>query len=331
MKLTKVENLESYSKDQELMRLEFDDGKEYAYAVSSYSNLIQCIGDEVICKFRQDLYEGRVERFVSTFAKLCVISTLQKEEGIKLYTDVTDNHCNVMFREIEDGSVAVDSIVYVVDMRYDSSARADWVDIVAMDKERRVATIRKFSPDSKVLDMRGRYVLCNIRRNKYGFSTDTDIVTVDGGFPYNPEVDIAEKYILSTFAKDSDILAMIKDSGFIPCARNNIDIEPGFMLARLAIELELTSSIANSLGEVDTDLIKRCLLMEKFKVFQKNSLLDEKITGFVMVQKQSFTRKQDVILTLYSSEEKFSLERLTVGKVRELADLIVQMKKGMVK
>lgn len=330
MKLTKVEKLESYGADNDLMRLEFDDGKEYAYAMYSYPNMVQAIGEEVICDFRQDLYNGRVERFIQTFARVCVINTLTKEEGVKLYTDVTDNNSTIMFKEIEDGATAIDSIIYVVDMKFESSAKADWVDLVAMDKARRIASIRKFSPDSKVIDMRGRYVLCNIKRNKYGLSTDGDVVTVDSAFPYNPEVAIAERYIYNTFSNNADILKVIEESSFIAGAKHTVDIEPGFLLARLAIELELASSIANCLGEVDTDLIKRCLLMSKLNMFQK-SLFYEDITGFIMIQKQSFERKQDVLLTLYATEEKFTLERLALAKIKELGDMIVDMKKGRLK
>lgn len=330
MKLTKIELLESYATEQQLMRLTFDEGKDSAYLIWSHANLVQYLNDEVIATFRQDMYNGTISKFVNTIAKVGVVHTLERSNNVKLYVDVTDNHSNIRFKEIEDGGTAVNAIVYVTDIRFDSSARAEWADLTVMDQARKIAQLRIFSPDSKIQDFKGRYVMCDIRKNRYGLSTDS-VVTVDNAFPFSPEVEISERFLMDAFAEDADILTLLAETKFADFAKKVVDLEPGYILVRLAIELDVASELANLVKEVDVDLIKRCLLIEKFNVFQQTSPYRNDIVTFVTASRYKFDHKNEVLLTLYSDEEKFSMERVVLKQVREMADTIINVKKGLIK
>jgi len=330
VKLTKIELLESYATEQQLMRLTFDEGKDSAYIIWSHANLVQYLNDEVIATFRQDMYNGTIAKFVNTIAKVGVVHTLERSNNVKLYVDVTDNPSNIRFKEIEDGGTAVNAIVYVTDIRFDSSARAEWADLTVMDQARKIAQLRIFSPDSKIQDFRGRYVMCDIRKNRYGLSTDS-VVTVDNAFPFSPEVEISERFLMDAFAEDADILALLAETKFADFAKKVVDLEPGYILVRLAIELDVASELANLVKEVDVDLIKRCLLIEKFNVFQQTSPYRNDIVTFVTASRYKFDHKNEVLLTLYSDEEKFSMERVVLKQVREMADTIINVKKGLIK
>lgn len=330
MKLTKIELLESYATEQQLMRLTFDEGKDSAYIIWSHANLVQYLNDEVIATFRQDMYNGTIAKFVNTIAKVGVVHTLERSNNVKLYVDVTDNHSNIRFKEIEDGGTAVNAIVYVTDIRFDSSARAEWADLTVMDQARKIAQLRIFSPDSKIQDFKGRYVMCDIRKNRYGLSTDS-VVTVDNAFPFSPEVEISERFLMDAFAEDADILTLLAETKFVDFAKKVVDLEPGYILVRLAIELDVASELANLVKEVDVDLIKRCLLIEKFNIFQQTSPYRNDIVTFVTASRYRFEHKNEVLLTLYSDEEKFSMERVVLKQVREMADTIINVKKGLIK
>ena len=330
MKLTKIELLESYATEQQLMRLTFDEGKDSAYIIWSHADLVQYLNDEVIATFRQDMYNGTIAKFVNTIAKVGVVHTLERSNNVKLYVDVTDNHSNIRFKEIEDGGTAVNAIVYVTDIRFDSSARAEWADLTVMDQARKIAQLRIFSPDSKIQDFKGRYVMCDIRKNRYGLSTDS-VVTVDNAFPFSPEVEISERFLMDAFAEDADILTLLAETKFADFAKKVVDLEPGYILVRLAIELDVASELANLVKEVDVDLIKRCLLIEKFNVFQQTSPYRNDIVTFVTASRYKFDHKNEVLLTLYSDEEKFSMERVVFKQVREMADTIINVKKGLIK
>ena len=291
---------------------------------------MQYLTDEVIATFRQDMYNGSIAKFVNTIAKVGVVHTLERSNNVKLYVDVTDNHSNIRFKEIEDGGTAVNAIVYVTDIRFDSSARAEWADLTVMDQARKIAQLRIFSPDSKIQDFKGRYVMCDIRKNRYGLSTDS-VVTVDNAFPFSPEVEISERFLMDAFAEDADILTLLAETKFADFAKKVVDLEPGYILVRLAIELDVASELANLVKEVDVDLIKRCLLIEKFNVFQQTSPYRNDIVTFVTASRYKFDHKNEVLLTLYSDEEKFSMERVVLKQVREMADTIINVKKGLIK
>lgn len=329
MKLTKIELLESLGEEQQLMRLAFDDGRDTAYIIWSHANLIQYLNDEVIATFRNDMYNGTVCKFINTLARVGVVHTLERSTNIKLYVDVTDNHSTVRFKDIEDGGTAVNAIVYVVDIRFDSSSRAEWADLTIMDQARKLAQLRVFSPSSKTVDFKGRYVMCDIRRNKYGLSTDS-LVTVDNAFPFSPEVEISERFLVEAFAEDTDILHLLAETKFAEFAKKVVDLEPGYILVRLALELDLASEMTNLVKEVDTNLIKRCLLLEKFGIFNQTSPYRRDVVAFVTASKYKYDRKNDVLLTLYSDDARFSMERVILGKVKDTADTIVKVKKGLI-
>lgn len=330
MTLTKIELLESLGVEQQLMRLTFDAGRDTAYIIWSHANMLHYLNDEVIATFRNDMYNGTVCKFINTIAKVGVVHTLERNHNIKLYVDVTDNHATVRFKDIADGSTAVNVIIYVVDIRFDSSARAEWADLTVMDQARKLAQLRVFSPDSKALDFKGRYVMCDIRRNKYGLSTDS-LVTVDNAFPYSPEVEISEHFLIEAFADDPDILTLLAETKFSAFAKKIVDLEPGYILVRLAIELDLALEISNLVKEVNTDLIKRCLLLEKFNVFKQTSPYHKDIVAFATASQYKYEHKNDVLLTLYSDDVRFNAERVILSKVKEMADTIIQVKKGIMK
>lgn len=330
MKLTEIELVESYSADQQLMKLTFDNGKDTAYIIWSHADLLQHLNDEVIATFRKELYNGVVSKFVNTMASVCNVTTLEREDNVKFYTDVTDNHSNIQFVEIEDGCTAKNAIVYVVGIRFDSSARADWADLTIMDRARKLSTLRIFSPDSRAVDLKGRYVMCDIRRNKYGLSTDS-VVTVDSAFPRNPEVEIAERFIMSAFASEEDVLRVLSDSQFIAFAREAVDEEPGYLLVRLAVEIAIANELSNLMKEADMKLIRLCLLMEKFSVLHQNSPYDKNIITFIVTSKHNFRSRSEALLVLCSEEPKFNVERAVIKQVKELADTVVRAKKGLIK
>lgn len=329
MILTNVELLESLSLDNQLMRLTFDDGADHAYIIWNHANLLQYLNDEVIATFRQDMYNGVISKFVNTLAAVSTVQTLSREEGIKLYTDVSDSHCTVRFKDIADGSSVANAIVYCTDIRFDSSARAEWADLTIMDQARKIAQLRIFSPDSNSKDLVGRYIMCNIRRNRYGFSTDS-VVTVDSAFPYSPDVEVSERYITNAFADSPDVLRLLADSRFIEFAKQMMDLEPGYILVRLAIELDIASELVNITKDIDVGVLKRCLLVDKFRVFNQASPLKRDIINFVTASKYVFEKKGEVLRTLYSDDESFTKERLMFQKVCDMADTIINIKKGRV-
>ncbi len=328
MTLTKVDLVKHLQQELDLCRLEFDNGSDSAYIIWNHTNMVTYLGGEVICTFRQDMLDGTVQKFVNTLARVGVVHTLEREDNIKLYVDKVDNHCTICFRDIAEGHTAQRATVYVVNVEQDSSARATWWDLTVQDRDRRIAKLRLFNPEGSDSDYKGRYILCDIRRNKYGFSTD-GIVTVDSTFSYSPEVEIAADFVLKTFAEDTDIVHALQRTNFIETAKRLVTEEPGYILVRLAMELDIANEMANLLGEVDIKVVKRALLLDKFWLLSSASPFSREIVGYAMAQNARIPNVKPALLTLYSEEPTMTSTRRLVQSIKHLADDLVKVKKGV--
>lgn len=326
MRLTKVDLVEHFQQEIDMCRIEIDNGSDSAYIIWNYTNLLTYLGEEIICTFRQDIYRGTPAKFVNTLAKVGVVHTLEREDNIKLYVDKLDNHCTISFRDIAEGHTVERVTVYVVDVTMDSSARATWWDLTVQDRDRKIATLRLFNPEGSDSDYKGRYILCDIRRNKYGFSTDA-IVTVDSSFSYSPEVLVAESFITKTFADDSQALNAMQSVNFIETAKRYVAEEPGYLLVRLAMELDIANEMANLTRDVPVSLLRHALLLDKFWVLNNQSPYHQEIVGFASASRARLDDVKQVLQVLYSDSEEFASARLMVSSIKHLADNLVTVKK----
>lgn len=329
MRLTKVDLVEHFQQEIDMCRIEIDNGSDSAYIIWNYTNLLTYLGEEIICTFRQDIYRGTPAKFVNTLAKVGVVHTLEREDNIKLYVDKLDNHCTISFRDIAEGHTVERVTVYVVNVTMDSSARATWWDLTVQDRDRKIATLRLFNPEGSDSDYKGRYILCDIRRNKYGFSTDA-IVTVDSSFSYSPEVLVAESFITKTFADDSQAINAMQSMNFIEIAKHYVAEEPGYLLVRLAMELDIANEMANLTRDVPVSLLRHALLLDKFWVLNNQSLYHQEIVGFASASRARLDDVKQVLQVLYSDSEEFASARLLVSSIKHLADNLVTVKKRRV-
>ncbi len=330
MKLTKVDLVKNLQQDVDLCRLELDDGADSAYIVWNYTNMLTYLGGEVVCTFRQDMVDGTIQKFINTLARVGVVHTLERSDNIKLYVDKVDNHCTVSFHDIAEGQTARRVTVYVVDVSMDSSAKATWWDLTIQDRDRRIAKMKLFNPEGSDSDYKGRYIMCDLRCNKYGFSTDA-IVTVDTTFAYSPEVDIAATFIGKTFADDTDIMNALQRTNFIEIAKHHVSEEPGYILVRLAMELDIANEMTNLTGDVSPALVKRALLLDKFWVLSSASPFSKEIVGYAMSQNARIPNVRPALLVLFSDDQEYEPARKLVRAIQHLADELVKVKKGVLK
>lgn len=329
MKISKVTLVEKFDTELDLCELEFDNGADRAYIIWNYTNLVTYTGEEAIVTFRMDMYKGAAARFVNTLAKVGVVHTLEREDNIKLYVDKLDNHCTISFRDIAEGQTAQRVTVYVVNVAVDSSARATWWDLTCQDRDRKIANIRLFNPEGSDADYKGRYIMCDISKNKYGFSTNT-IVTVDSQFPYSPEVAVAEKFISSAFADDPGALQAMQATSFIEIAKHYVAEEPGYVLVRLAMELDVANELKNLTGDVDIGLVKQCLLLDKFWVLNNTSPFHHEIVAYASASRAKFPTAKTCLQVLYSDDKERAATRAVVKACQDMAESLVRVKKGLV-
>lgn len=328
MKLTNVTLVEHLAGGLDVCLLELDGGQDTAYIIYEYNNMLQYLDGEVIATFRSDMYKGQVYKFINTIARVGVIETLSREDSFKLCIDKVDNHSNISFKDLREGETVKQAIVYVVSVEFDSNARAAWCNLTVQDKERRIAVLRIFNPSTNSDMLKNRYVSCDIRKNKYGLSTEA-VTTVDATFQTSPEVAVASKFIEQTFADDPEILKVLTDTSFLQFAKHHVAEEPGYVLVRLAMELDLCNEMKNLTNDANLDIVRKALLMSKLYVLNTNSVLRREMVNYAMSSRFKYAGYKEVLVLLFSDDKSMDKERTLYKAVVSAADALVKVKKGV--
>ncbi|MDR1523274.1 MAG: hypothetical protein LBS29_04920 [Endomicrobium sp.] len=323
---TKIEYIKALDENVDLMKVGIDDTIE-AYMVNSYGEALKFVDKEVVVTYRQDLLEGSLVTFINTFTELSKINVLSKTSSIKLFSKDVDNNCTICFKDIAEGDVVLNAVVFCSDVSFQSSQKAQWADLTCVDKMRRVAHIRLFDPDTREPKFKGNYVQCDIRRSQYGFSTQV-ISPMRDKFAINPEVNIAQRYITDVFANNEKVLDFIYKSKLFVKMEEYVDYEPGYLTVRTAIELAIAGELVNIFEDVDIAVIKQAILMDKIFVLNTESVYSRDVTNIVLLSKYDIDKRKETSLVLDSLNTTVSSERLVFEDIKRLANTILKVKKG---
>ena len=258
MKVTGITVLDTLNADADVLTVEFDDGTS-ALMFYKYADALPFLNKEVVVDFRQDLYKGQIVDVVNTFTTAAVVHTLTSDDNIKLYSDAKDNHSNVTFADLDNGETMFNAVMYCVNQTLESSDKAVWAELTVRDSQFKVRKLRLFDPD-RSLTFKGKYIICDIRKNQYGLST-TDIRTDDTVAYETPDVAICRDYCIKYFAGRDSINAMLDKTQFWEYASNHVNVVTGGDIVQLAYELRLLSTYKDMLPGLMYDALDLSLLL----------------------------------------------------------------------
>ncbi len=283
------------------------------------------VGKEVIVSYRNDMYKGAVRQFINTFVEPCKVSVIDRKEGIRLYADNVDNYSNMSFNDIAVGETKNGCILYCIAQRFETSEKAVWVTLTVRDKLFRISRVRLFNYNNKA-DFTGKYIICALTRNEYGFRTDM-VAPANGECPDNYEIRIAEDYVMSYFAKDTVAMAVLNKTDLLHWLRNHMDIEKGYLLVRLADELSICDSLYNLTNSVDIASISHALLADKLYVLKPDSHLSQNALNILLAVGQQWKSPITVMSLIDSSSETDLPEKAVYISIKQLADSVVKANK----
>lgn len=327
---TSIEKLKEVSEDTDILRVVIDNDVK-AYMIFNYAESLVFLNEEVIVSYRKDIYEGKIELFINTLTIPVKITTLDKDKGIKLFTEQSDNNSNVSFMDLAPGSNMLGAIMYCISSSYESSDRAVWLELKVRDKAGRVAKLRLFDPEFGVAKFDGMYIKASIKRNDYGLST-REIRPMDLEFPPNPEVQIARTYIESYFAGDADMCAVLQRTKLLDYMQDYIELELGYALIRAAIQLDILTELRNVFNEVNFKAIAYAIMMQ-YGYIAKASLVQYSASlraiTFAMQQNLPNDVAALVLMILDEGEPdgKPVPEKAIFKRVLNLANEIIKVKK----
>lgn len=327
---TSIVRMKEVSEDTDILRVEIDNDVK-AYMIFNYAESLVFLNKEVIVSYRKDIYEGKIELFINTLTIPVKVTTLDREAGIKLFTDQSDNNSNVSFMDLAPGSTMLGAVMYCISSSYESSDRAVWMELKVRDRAGRVAKLRLFDPEFGVAKFDGMYIKANIKSNDYGLNTK-EISLMDLEFPPNPEIQIARTYIENYFIGDADMLAVLQRTKLLDFMQDYVELELGYALLRAAIQLDILSELRNVFNEVNFKAISYAIMMQ-YGYITKASLAQYSAS----LRAITFTLQQNlpsdvaalVLMILDEGEPdgKPVPEKAIFNRVLSLANEIIKVKK----
>lgn len=325
-KCTDVVLLEHLNSEDDILQVTINDAMEYLM-IAKYADTLQYIGCDVIITCRQDMYKGQLNTFINTLTIPTRIATLDREEGFKLFTHQTDNFADICFADMQEGETKLNAIMYCVDHTYESSNKAVWASLTVRDKAFKVTKLRLFDYDYNKYNFSGRYIRADVRKSKYGLQTNI-VTPLELNVTINPEIEIARKFILSTFADDKEILNIISKLNLLDHMAEVIDHETGYSLVRTAMELSIANELFNITDDVDVNCIKRVLLLKNLYTINPTSSYSIQFRNMATLSGLDITDRMKLMLCIDTLSETDLKERLIIEDIETTVDHIIKIRKG---
>lgn len=322
-----ISKISDINADSSVFKVEFDND-ETALMIAAPDEPFRYLNALVDYETRKDIYEGSITDYITTVTEKKVVNTLTRTDHIKLFADSVDNSASIAFADIEMGETYVGCVFYCSKVSYNSSVRSDWAEFTISDRLRRVAKLKLFSPNVKDLDsFAGRYIRCDVRKTKFGFTTQ-DVFLCDKDYAPNPELDIAERYLLNFFKPDADMSAMLEKSNIIPFMKEYVGYERGCLLLECAMEVDLAIELCNVTSGLDVHALTKAFVADKLWCLNINSHYSKQFLNLhnCLAYKAALNaRVQDII---GGDVPNVPEERLVYNKIKELVRALVITRKG---
>ena len=292
MKVTGITVQDTLNADADVLTVEFDDGTS-ALMFYKYADALPFLNKEVVVDFRQDLYKGQIVDVVNTFTTAAVVHTLSSE--------------------------------YCVNQTLESSDKAVWAELTVRDSQFKVRKLRLFDPD-RSLTFKGKYIICDIRKNQYGLST-TDIRTDDTVAYETPDVAICRDYCIKYFAGRDSINAMLDKIQFWEYAYTHVNIITGGDLVQLAYELRLLSAYKDMLPGLTYDALDLALLLMHTGVkYEEDQMSPELRAVFTASNHPVDMRRQAMYILDGFDNDLFVAEKRIFKTIRKQANEMLALR-----
>lgn len=332
-KLTLVEKI---NEDVNLCKIEIDFDTYHIFGL--YHELLDYLNCQVEFVLRKDVYKGEEIEIVANFVDRRVITTIEKQEDIKLIPKRSARgFCTFDSSTMKFGDTDMNCIALMVDYVLGSSKRTKWVDITCLDKFSKVFYVKAFinkldtpvNPEEVLDGCKGNFIKLSISSTQYGLQCD-GIELYETNETLAPEVIIARQRIDELVKKDSELSAYADRYNLLEALSGIIEFDIGYHLINIAAELAVINTVDNITNAYDIRLLYRaavtsrgCLLPSKTRfsnsMLNVNRVLNSELKGDVELLKIL-----DIGCTEPCEEKDIYL------KVRGFVDTINRQKRGLI-
>lgn len=307
-----------------------------AFAIGNLSEFDALVTKEVDVTFRDEVYKGGIQKFVNYIVEHTKVATLDKEENIKLYVDkLPETGSNVDFRDFDVADFHMNCIVYCDGVSTGSSSKASWVDLNVLDRNRNSTKLKIFNPENMDANVfRGKYIICDLRKTKFGFSTQEVRVKEDISIFANPEFELARMFLRQELSDDTQLLSELDSIGFFNAAMAYCDpvngVETGHVLMEIAVAVAVAAAMKNITNKIDVQLLKRAIVCRRLYVLtdSDSQVLSKNIQSVIRVAALSIKSKK-LMAMLEDRTRKPLIEKMVMDHIEEMSRIITNTSRSM--
>lgn len=262
-----------------LMEVIFTDDTSAIYT-ADYSRALSFLNKEVIVELRDDVYHGTIRKFISTLTQTTVTNVLSRESNLKLFAeDSREIFSTIAWGDITEAG-ATGALLFCTNVQFEKSDKAYWAKLTCLDRNRQSAIVRLFSPERDSANYNGRYIKMTLKKSKNYFNA-TRVELEQGMAPaVNPEIQIAKTFILDVLRPYEDIIQYLEKTRLLEyIERYNLDedIEPGYEMVRLAMEVEMIDNLKNVTNQLNIGaMLKHAVIGRSYCITNDGKIVKSK-------------------------------------------------------
>lgn len=312
----------------------------YPYKVfCDYNDYIRYIDVTIAFEVRNDIYKGEQIEVIEGIIERKTLVTVTKEEDIKLLPDITNwtGICNFALSSLRPGEEMSGCIFYLSDMYEDASDKAKWFQLKVIDMVSKVYEIKMFtSGGQSKLNMReginaykGTYIKCDVVYSKYGLQTrEIEPYLVDVVEP--PEVSVAVSIIENAVKDDKELKSYMQQYNFIDELKRVIEVEPGYHLVRIAMELGIIKYINNISELYSQKILTRSSIVSRGYLLNKKNELSKTVLNVNKIMRSKLSTDIELINTIDVLSTNTTQNKRIYIEIRKFTDFILRERRGMI-
>lgn len=304
-----------------------------------YDDYIRYTDVTIMFEVRQDVYNGDIIEVIEGIIERKTITTVSKEDDIKLLPDITGwtGICNFELDTLRVGEKISDVVFYLTDMYVDASPRSKWFQLKVVDMVSKVHEIRMFTSggtsavnmEAGLNNLIGNYIKCDVTSTKYGLQTnEISLYPVDVVEP--PEVAVAVAIIERAVEGDIELLDYMTKYDFIDSLKRVVDIEPGYHLVKIAAEITLINYLKNVSDLYSDKLLIRAAIVSRGYLINKKNELSKPVLNVNKLMRSKLSSDIELINTIDAVSVNTTQNKRAYINIRKFVDFIISERRGII-
>lgn len=338
--VTSIRKIEGVAKKLDLMDIVIDNIPYKLFG--DYPSIIKYIDMAVLYSTMPDIYQGkRIERIVDLAEKRVVTTTNATKESrlLPASTDV-DPICNFDMSTLHVSMKQERVILYLSAFAENASDKSKWFELKVVDVRSRVYNLRYYSSFGRAMEetrdvlstLLGHYIITDVVNTIYGIqvakSSEIELHPVD--VVLKPEVEIAVKIIEDVCSGDKELLEYMNSYSYIPKMKTLINVEPGYYLIAVAMELSIITAVENITDTINRRTLIRTAITSRGYLIDKQNELSKPILNINKILRSPLKTDLDLINTLDVLSLSSNPSKRTYIEIAKFVRHIIDERRGVI-